>query len=295
MTSRLLAFAQLLRIPNVFSAFADVLLASCAIGLFTQQPRAVLYFCLASGCLYLAGMAWNDFFDRHEDAKTRANRPIPSGRISPATAWWLGVALAVVGLFFLLLAVGFDVQRWPFILGCCLTVLILLYNSFFKHNWLGPLAMGGCRFLNVLIPLSQYELQLPAFHLAAVVGLYIVGVTWFARTEETTSRRINLIFATVLMIIAVVGLGTLLPLHLETGFAAFPYLLVIFCFFVGSKLLPAIRHLSPKFVQAAIKRSILGLILLDAVLATVYVGWPGLGIGLLLLPAFLLGRWVYST
>ena len=295
MTSRILAYAQLLRLPNVFSAFADVLLASCAVGLIAQQSSTVVLFCLASGCLYLAGMAWNDFFDRHEDAKARPSRPIPSGRIAPRMALWLGVALAAAGLLFLATAVQFDVQRWPFVLGCALTVLILLYDSVFKHNWLGPIAMGGCRFLNVLIPLGMVELQLPMFHLAAIVGLYIVGVTWFARTEETTSRRAMLISATVLMAISVVGLGTLLPLHRDTNFAFFPYLLVAFCFFVGSKLLPAIRQLSPKVVQAAIKRCVFGLILLDAVLATVYVGWPGLGIALLLLPALLLGRWVYST
>jgi hypothetical protein len=295
MTNRLLAYAQLLRLPNVFSAVADVLLASCAVGLITQQPATVVLFCLASACLYLAGMAWNDFFDRHDDAKTRPNRPIPSGRIQPAVAWWLGVALAVVGLVLQLAAFGFDYQRAPFLLGCGLAALILLYDSFFKHNLLGPVAMGGCRFLNVLIPMSVVELQLPAYHLAAVVGLYIVGVTWFARTEETTSRRAMLLAATVVMALAVVGLGTLLPLHREANFAFFPYLLVGFCFFVGSKVVAAIRDPSPKRVQAAIKRCVLGLIVLDAVLATVFVGWPGLGIALLMLPAFLLGRWVYST
>jgi 4-hydroxybenzoate polyprenyltransferase len=295
MTNRLLAYAQLLRLPNVFSAVADVLLASCAVGLITQQPTTMVLFCLASACLYLAGMAWNDYFDRHEDAKTRPNRPIPSGRIRPVVAWWLGVVLAATGLLLQLAAVGFDYQRLPFLLGCGLAVLILLYDSFFKHNWLGPVAMGGCRFLNVLIPLSIVELQLPAYHLAGVVGLYIVGVTWFARTEETTSRRAMLITATVVMTLAIVGLGTLLPLHQDVNFPFFPYLLVAFCFFVGSKVVAAIREPSPKFVQVAIKRCVLGLILLDAVLATVYLGWPGFAIALLLLPAFLLGRWVYST
>ena len=46
---------------------------------------------------------------------------------------------------------------------------------------------------------------------------------------------------------------------------------------------------------AAVKRAILGLVVLDAVLATAFVGLPGLAILLLLPPAMLLGKWVYST
>ena len=46
--------------------------------------------------------------------------------------------------------------------------------------------MGLCRFLNVLLGLTVAP---PGFwlaaHLALVVGLYVVGVTWFARTEAS--------------------------------------------------------------------------------------------------------------
>ena len=77
--------------------------------------------------------------------------------------------------------------------------------------------------------------------------------------------------------------------------SSFPYLLVAFGFCVG---LPIARRFSipaPKQVQAAVKRCILGLVVLDAVLATAFVGPAGLLILLLLLPAIWLGKWVYST
>ena len=48
-------------------------------------------------------------------------------------------------------------------------------------------------------------------------------------------------------------------------------------------------------VQAAVKRAIMGLIVLDAVLATALAGTVGLVILLLLVPALYLGRWIYST
>ena len=79
------------------------------------------------------------------------------------------------------------------------------------------------------------------------------------------------------------------------GAAAFPYLLVAFGFVVGVPLRNAIRKPGPKEVQAAIKRCVLGLVGLDAVLAVAFVGAPGLAILLLLPPALLLGKWVYST
>jgi 4-hydroxybenzoate polyprenyltransferase len=40
---------------------------------------------------------------------------------------------------------------------------------------------------------------------------------------------------------------------------------------------------------------VLGLVGLDAVLATAFAGLPGLVIVLLLPPALLIGKWVYST
>jgi len=51
----------------------------------------------------------------------------------------------------------------------------------------------------------------------------------------------------------------------------------------------------PREVQAAVKRCVLGLVALDAVLAAAFVGLPGLAILLLLPPALVIGKWVYST
>ena len=57
---------------------------------------------------------------------------------------------------------------------------------------LGPAAMGLCRFLNVLLGLSLAgTLAVPGgLHLAAVVGLYVAGVTWFAHAEARESRQV---------------------------------------------------------------------------------------------------------
>jgi UbiA prenyltransferase family len=301
--STLLAYAQLVRLPNVFTAFADIGLAWAAALALASPPPWPVYMLLmaASGCLYMAGMVWNDFFDLEQDCRERPFRPLPSGRVSRSAAALLGTALLVTGLGLAALAGWRDDgwQRQPVVVAGILAVTILLYDRAAKRSWLGPLAMGACRFLNVLLGLSVVDdagLAAVRWHLALVVGLYIVGVTWFAKTEARQSNRSALTGAALTMLAALV-LALLLPVWLKPGTSspAFPYLLVAFGFLVGIPVSRAVRDPLPKQVQAAVKRAVLGRVVLDATLATGLIDWPGLLLLLLLPPALLLGRWVYST
>ena len=58
--------AELVRLPAVLSVPGDVLVGAAASGQVWNLRRTV-GMVGASSCLYLAGMALNDFFDRHED------------------------------------------------------------------------------------------------------------------------------------------------------------------------------------------------------------------------------------
>ncbi len=298
---RALAFAQLLRLPNVFTAFADIALAAC-VGIAVYPDwrgpefwTAVALIALASGLLYLSGMVWNDIFDLAEDKRDRPFRPLPSGRVTVRTAIILASLLTAAG-------VALSVIAGAAAIGILLASAVLLYDSWLKRTPLGPVAMAACRFLNVLLGLSVIPEETldtsMRVHIAGVVGVYIVGVTWFARTEATMSRRRHLLGAA-----GVIAVSLALALTLKArvaslpGFAAFvfPYLLVAFGFLIGLPVARAIRHPGPKEVQTAVKRCVLGLVALDAVLATAFVGLPGLAILLLLPPALAIGKWVYST
>ena len=303
---RLLAYAQLLRLPNVFTAFADVCMAGAATGAMWHNPSVFAYVLLSSASLYLAGMAWNDVFDRAEDAKARPFRPIPSGRVKAGTASAIGVVLLMAGLVLSLvpenLTVYMSGSQLPVRFAGLIALMVILYDAWLKRTPAGPLAMGTCRFLNVLLGLSASPNfvtvdSLPfCLHLAAVVGVYIVGVTWFARTEEAASNRRHLIGASLVMA-AAVAIALTVPVHLPEGTSPwyFSVLLVGFGFLIGVPLVAAVRQPDPKRVQVAVKRCILGLVVLDAILATAFVGVPGLLILLLLPPALWLGKWVYST
>ena len=299
---RFLPYARLLRLPNVLTAFADILLGTIAAATWQPNPFGASALLLASGCLYCAGMVWNDYFDFAEDKRERPFRPLPAGQISRSTASRLGAALLALGIA-LALAAGFRSESyvvWPGVFATSIAAAVLFYDGWLKRTVLGPLAMAACRFLNVLLGLSLASAAdapwLLRLHLAGVVGLYIVGVTWFARQEAGRSRPVQLMGAAAFVILALLlALG--LPVHRPQGsvIPAFPYLLVTFGFYLGVPAFRAIRQPEPKHVQVAVKRAILGLVLLDAILCTAEAGWWGLIIILLLPPALLLGKWVYST
>jgi 4-hydroxybenzoate polyprenyltransferase len=307
--SRLRAYAQLVRLPNVFTAVADIALAALVVRALPSRWLPFTCLALTSACLYSAGMVWNDYFDLEQDKKERPFRPLPSSRISSGAAILLGALLFSAGLFLAFLA-GWILSWWrepeadgglvwgPLVFVVLLIVSILLYDGWLKRTAVGPVCMGACRFLNVLLGLSigGSATGWLNVHLASVVGIYIVGVTWFARTEARTSSQ-NILIAAA----GVMGAGLLLALPLPLGLkpnlgtVVFPYLLVVLGFFVGVPVCRAIATPTPTFVQAAVKRVIMGLVVLDAVLALPFAGLWGLLLLVLLVPALYLGRWIYST
>src|SRR5947209_6055996 len=93
-----LPYARLLRLPNVFTAVADIALAGAVSLAIPVNRVSFLLVALASACLYCSGMVWNDYFDVEQDARERPFRPLPSGRIALRTAWLLAVALMAAGV-----------------------------------------------------------------------------------------------------------------------------------------------------------------------------------------------------
>src|SRR6516164_10670632 len=95
---KLLAWLQLCRFAAVFTAMADICLGYLLTHESFEPARDFGLLLAASSCLYLAGMVFNDVFDREIDARERPKRPIPSGRVSVRAAAILGGILVVSGL-----------------------------------------------------------------------------------------------------------------------------------------------------------------------------------------------------
>lgn len=94
--ARARAWAELLRLPALFTVPGDALAGAATTG-NRPNPRTLLAIA-SSLCLYEAGMALNDWADQAEDALERPHRPLPSGRVRPPAALVAAGALTAAGL-----------------------------------------------------------------------------------------------------------------------------------------------------------------------------------------------------
>lgn len=200
---------ELLRPPNVFTAVADSL---AGLALARQGALRVgdpgLWCLPASACLYLGGMALNDFFDREVDARERPARPIPSGAVPAAAAAALGGALLGAGLLFASIAAPASGA-----LALLLAAAIVLYDGALKGTPAGFVNMGACRGINFLVGASPGIHALGAYGALPPLFLfaYVATVTYLSRDEvggNTLERARRAI--TALAVLAALILVTLL-------------------------------------------------------------------------------------
>ena len=298
-------WARITRLPNLPTPLADIGLgvsASLAMGLPLNLLAASIAG-LASVCLYAAGMVLNDWCDQTEDSKTRPERPIPSGGITSLAAFSVGIALLVTGVS-LAAALSFlqiGTSTTSLAVAISLAGMILFYDAWAKHTPLGPLAMGACRGLNVLLGASIQGLQsgpdsVVVWLPAAISTLYIAGVTGFAKTEEITSDSLHLKFATGVITLALAMAATV-PLLTSAVYEnpmdlALPWVLMaVLLWILVPKLLRANRQLSPSAVQAAVGWMIALYIPLQTFQACGLIGPQGLAILPLFGIVLLLRRW----
>ena len=153
----LLDYLELLRLPNIFTAIADVAMGflfvqadqSDDIGQTWQMQlpdaRTLLLLAAGSALIYAAGVVLNDVFDLETDRLDRPERPIPSGRVSLPAArrtGWLLLAAGMAMAWIVLVLVG---QLRPGLVGTLLAACVVLYDAGLKRTPLGPVAMGTCR------------------------------------------------------------------------------------------------------------------------------------------------------
>ena len=288
-------YLRLLRLPTVFTAQADIFLGFLLTHSSLEPMGDFGWLLAASSCLYLSGMVFNDVFDRHIDAIDRPGRPIPSGRVSAVSAVVLGIVLVLSGVG-AAGAVGPESLK----IASILTLLIFAYDGILKRTPLGPPAMGGCRFLNVMLGASAATVWAePQTIVAAGLGIYIVGVTWFARTEAKRSSHlqlagsmgvVNLGLAVLAVFVGTWGRGAAEP-------AMVLLLLAVIILTINRRLFAAVFDPVPERVQLAVRVMLLSLVMLDAALVYFKTGEPiyAVATAALLAPAMILARWIPVT
>ncbi|RXR27015.1 4-hydroxybenzoate polyprenyltransferase [Oerskovia turbata] len=182
-------YLDLVRAPAVLSVLGDTLAGAAAGGRLGParrsagpgadvRPWRLALLPLSSACLYAGGMALNDYADRELDALERPERPLPSGRVSPAQALGVASGLTVAGLAL----AGVGGGRRSFALAVPLAASVWTYDLVAKNHATGPVVMAACRGLDVLMGAGAGRVRaaLPA---AAALTVHTAGVTVLSRGE----------------------------------------------------------------------------------------------------------------
>jgi 4-hydroxybenzoate polyprenyltransferase len=275
------AYAELVRVPNLFTAPPDVIAGAAlavAAGGAVALP-AVAGVGAASVLLYAAGTALNDFFDAPVDAQERPERPIPTGRVSRPAAGALGAALLLCAVLLSAAVAGTDAG----IGAAAVAAAVVAYDGALKGGPAGFLAMGAARGLNVLLGTTATDISvasLPPWALGVpiAVAAYVAGVTLAAADEASGAARRSVVVAggaagvagaAAVTLLATVGF-TVRPLAAGVGVA----LAVGFLAVTGRALARAYRDPSPETIGPVIGTCVLALVVLDAAVAAVAgLGW----------------------
>lgn len=180
---------ELARISNLPTVWTNVTAGWLLTGGAILDP-ALLWMLLAGSLLYTGGMILNDAADVRFDREHKKERPIPSGRVSAAAAWSVGLGMLITGW-----CVAVMIARASTGITTALVICILFYDLYHKP-WSGAVwVMGMCRVLLMLMAMPQgiyvgLGEATPLYYLSPVqimalgLGGYIVGLTMVARLES---------------------------------------------------------------------------------------------------------------
>jgi 4-hydroxybenzoate polyprenyltransferase len=302
-------YLRLIRLPNVLTAAADGLAGWLIAGGALDRPDRWGLIALASMAVYAGGIVLNDLCDLELDRVERPERPLPSGAVSISAARALAAILLSAGPLLAWAGGG----RYGLAVGTTLTLAVVAYDASLRRTPLGPLAMGSCRALNLLMGVAAASV---APDLAAALGtgaayafgygLFVAGLTWTSRAETSTGRSASVAFGLAVQNAALILIAALM---LRAGFvepaidsdpprirAEALLLLALIALAINSVALAALAESRPATVMRLVKTSILSLVWIDVAFVIAARGIvPALAVAALGPPAAWLARRIAAT
>jgi 1,4-dihydroxy-2-naphthoate octaprenyltransferase len=259
---KLIGFLRLTRPANIVTAISDILAGAAVagyVGGMAELPSVLLLIVATIG-LYGGGVVFNDVFDAALDRVERPERPIPSGRITEKEGAVLGTSLLIIGV-----AAAFRVSAYPS--GCiafAIALAALIYDKWGKHHpILGPLNMGLCRGLNLLLGISLVpEVLFQYGYLALVPIIYIAAITMISRGEVHGGKSKTILLAAFLYLIVIVSILYVSVEHENSTYALI--FLVILAILIYPPLIRAFHEPVGKNIGKAVKAGVLALIVMNA-------------------------------
>ena len=261
-------FFRLMRPANIVTSVADVLAGIAISGYFLTFETdylPVLMLCISTIGLYGGGIVFNDVFDADLDKIERPERAIPSGAVKLNEAIFLGAFLLLSGI-----AAAFTIAALSGIIAILIAFFALLYNKYAKHHsFLGPLNMGLCRGLNLLLGVSIIASALHEWYFLGLIPLiYIFSITMISQGEVHGSNR-NKLYAGAFLYLLVIS--SMLYLSFNTGQLIIALFFIIpFAWMIFRPLFIAIKEPHGKNIGNAVKAGVISLILMDAAWSAVF-------------------------
>ena len=257
-----------MRPANIVTSVADVLAGIAISGYVFGSENDVLpviLLCLSTIGLYGGGIVFNDVFDVDLDKIERPERAIPSGAVTFSEAIGLGLFLLISGILS-----AFFHSTTSGIIAVLIAICALLYNKYSKHHSiLGPLNMGTCRGLNLLLGISIFAYSLNNLYIIGIVPLiYIFSITMISQGEVHGSNKIKL-FTGAYLYALVIGLMLIFAWREQQILFALLFILP-FAWRIFKPLFKAIQEPIGKNIGLAVKAGVLSLILMDAAWAAVF-------------------------
>ncbi len=282
-----MGFARLARPANLPTAAADIF-AGIAIGLYAQNVEvlgflrenvgSVVSLLFSSVFLYAGGVVFNDVFDADLDAVERPERAIPSGLVPLSQAKVWGAVLMVIGVL-----LAFNCNLLSGAISLVLTIAILTYDAYFKqHGFFGPLNMGICRGLNLLLGMSILSV-LSNWWIAVIPVIYIFAITMISRGEVHGNNKRHIVWAGILYTIVIALITLVIGLETDNTLVALPFM-ILFGFLIFIPLFKAYKENSPTNIKKAVISGVLSLVVMNACWVAGFSNWYLALVVLLLLP-----------
>lgn len=276
MKEKLMGFARLARPANLPTAAADIC-AGIALGLYLQNSEAIVFLqenmgdvvslVFSSIFLYAGGVVFNDVFDAELDAIERPERAIPSGLVPLPQAKIWGSFLLLGGIL-----LAFNCNLVSGSIALVLTTAIITYDAYSKqHAFFGPLNMGICRGLNLLLGMSILG-WITLWWISIVPILYIFAITLISRGEVHGNNKSHIVWAGILYVIVVTSIAFIVGLKTDNVLIAVPFL-ILFAILIFVPLYKAYQDNSPKNIKKAVISGVLSLVVMNACWVAGFSNW----------------------
>lgn len=282
-------YLVLIRPANVITAVSDVLagcaIAGCFINLHETPLFNLILLLLSTSCLYSGGIVFNDIFDLNIDRIERPERPLPRGQVSLKNAKILAITLLLTGIL-----VSFLIHAESGLIALLISLTALLYNRYTKDFLvIGPLNMGICRGLNLMLGMSVLSLRTHThlIWICLIPVVFIAAITLTSKGEVLGNNTSAIVIALALDLVVtglLLGIGFFgwMDLWMTSPFILF------WIGMNGKAKIKAIVENKPEFVKMAVKMGVLSLIPLNASYVAGFGHWT-LGLLVLLLLPISLG------